>query len=86
MLRRQPAAPGFEEREQSTLCSVFTVSRLHTLENGHANQPFLGLPHVFLCLRLDERQFDEHTRLNTLDLLGDGLDHAIGHVLEHHRL
>jgi hypothetical protein len=86
LLLRRPPTPALQQKEQQLLSATLVVVRLQPLQHRRPDQPLLRLAHVLLSLRLDKRLSDQHERATTFDLLGSGLDHSIGHVLEHHRL
>ena len=67
-------------------CSCFGVLSAQPLQYRHADQSFLRLPHVVLCLRLDEWLLHQYHGLDVGDLVGNRLDQPIGRVLENHRL
>ena len=84
LLGRRPSAPGGEQRQQPLLPFNFGVLRVEQPQDRPADQPLLRLAHVVLRLRLDERLFNQKSRLATADLVSNYLDQSIGHVLEHH--
>ena len=62
------------------------MRREQLLDHGLTHRPFLRAPNVLLCDGPDQRRPLQLIGLPTSDFIGNPLDQAIGHVLEHDRL